>query len=117
MTTGSSQSEENALDGTVAQDLSRFLKVMHQVYGAEKVKYGDTWYTWTANTSDKNPYLNNNESIIKAVVDAAKDNNNWTIDKDKETSKTSIKITVNGMEIEFQVTINGLVTVPVETDN
>ena len=88
---------------------------MHQVYGAEKVKYGDKWYTWTANTSDKNPYLNSNESIIKAVVDEAKKEDSWTISGG--TSKTSIKITVNGMEIEFQVTINGKVTVPVETDN
>lgn len=90
---------------------------MHQVYGAEKVKYGDKWYTWTADTGEKNPYLNNSESIIKAVVDAAKNDGNWTIDKDKKTSKTSIKITVNGMEIEFQVTINGVVNVPVKTDN
>ena len=107
---GKKEAEASKIEGTVAQDLHHFLMVMHDLCEANSVKFGDTVYAWSDEVSDKNPYVNDDTSIIAAVVSAAKKDSFWAIND--ETSKGEIKLTVDGMEIIFKVVIKGKINIP-----
>ena len=107
---GKKEAEASKIEGTVAQDLHHFLMVMHDLCEANSVKFGEKVYAWSDSVSNKNPYVNNNTSIIAGVVNAAKEDSFWAIND--ETSEGEIKLTVDGMEIIFKVVINGKITIP-----